>query len=516
MARYIKATSLTPLTFGSIWPNTIGRNNVGQGGQATTITGTGFRAGKIQVSVQHCGVLNVSVVTTTTLTCTLTTSNQANGVLCDVTLYETDTKRHAYGYDVLTIQDPDTTPPAAPTGLTATAGDTSVVLDWSDNAESDLDHYGIYRRNADTSWPSTPTALSTTSDYTDTGRTNGTAYTYRVTAFDTTGNESSASSTASATPTGTPDPEPGALTATSGRPFASSSPFNMPIPAAPVLDPNNAAMVGYLNSGVSRVDIIEYGCPVWDAYTATPRKTITVVDPYGIGFAPFAATGGQVPLTSAMTPATGTDKAMVVVEYDEGYSYEFYDYRWNNGSPSCEWGARVPLNGSGTPVTYRADSSSQNTQWTSNPHWVGPLGYGGSRLAGVIRLFEMQQGHIDHALCVVLRGALEGVIRWPAQKTDATTAKNFAGSAGTPQAARIQLNMTDAQIDALSITSGEKIIGKALAKYGAYAIDCGGGSGDRMFFICDKEDFSPYGLYDYTAIRLPWQNLRVLRKWDGT
>jgi len=41
----------------------------------------------------------------------------------------------------------DTTPPATPTGLVATAalGDTEVTLDWNDNSESDLWGYNVYR-----------------------------------------------------------------------------------------------------------------------------------------------------------------------------------------------------------------------------------------------------------------------------------------------------------------------------------------------------------------------------------
>jgi len=94
----------------------------------------------------------------------------------------------------------DTTPPTPPAGLTADPGDREVALDWTANSEPDLATYAVYRRAADGSWPATPIASRTSSSFTDTGLTNGTSYTYRVSAVDGAGNESSPSTTATATP----------------------------------------------------------------------------------------------------------------------------------------------------------------------------------------------------------------------------------------------------------------------------------------------------------------------------
>jgi acid phosphatase type 7 len=105
---------------------------------------------------------------------------------------------------------PDTTPPAAPSALTATGGDSSVALDWADNAEPDLAGYRVYRRNADGTWPAVPLLSPTASAATDTTAVNGTSYAYRVTAVDSAGNESGPSTVASATPTAA-EPPPGLL-----------------------------------------------------------------------------------------------------------------------------------------------------------------------------------------------------------------------------------------------------------------------------------------------------------------
>jgi subtilisin family serine protease len=97
---------------------------------------------------------------------------------------------------------PDAVAPAAPTALTASAGDARVTLDWADNGEADLAGYRVYRQNADSTWSAIATPGAST--YTDTGLANGTQYTYRVTAFDHSQNESAASNEASATPVRAP------------------------------------------------------------------------------------------------------------------------------------------------------------------------------------------------------------------------------------------------------------------------------------------------------------------------
>jgi hypothetical protein len=96
----------------------------------------------------------------------------------------------------------DSTPPAAPTGLTATAGDASVSLDWADNAEPDLAGYAGYR---DTTGGGPYTRVNVPiqfpSSYVDATVENGTTYHYVVRALDTSNNESTSSGEASATPT---------------------------------------------------------------------------------------------------------------------------------------------------------------------------------------------------------------------------------------------------------------------------------------------------------------------------
>jgi fibronectin type 3 domain-containing protein len=104
--------------------------------------------------------------------------------------------------------------PAVPTGVTATAGVVKVTLGWS--ASSGAASYNVYRGTSSGGESSYATGITTTS-YTDTGVTAGTAYYYKIAAVNSAGT-SAESSEVSATPTSgvTVPPTPTGVTATAG------------------------------------------------------------------------------------------------------------------------------------------------------------------------------------------------------------------------------------------------------------------------------------------------------------
>ncbi|MGO8672106.1 MAG: choice-of-anchor tandem repeat GloVer-containing protein, partial [Capsulimonadaceae bacterium] len=105
--------------------------------------------------------------------------------------------------------------PVAPSGLTATAGNSRVVLAWS--ASRSATSYNVYRGTAAGGESATPAATGvTTTGYTDTGLTNGLSYYYKVAAVDA-GGTSALSNEASGTPKPLVPPAPTGLTAASGN-----------------------------------------------------------------------------------------------------------------------------------------------------------------------------------------------------------------------------------------------------------------------------------------------------------
>ena len=118
------------------------------------------------------------------------------------------------------VGSPDTQPPTAPQGLTASGSLTSVQLSWSASTDNTgVVRYGVHRSTSSGFTPSTSNrvATTTTTAYTDAGLAAGTYY-YKVVAEDAAGLVSAPSDEASARVGDTAPPSaPGTLSATGGN-----------------------------------------------------------------------------------------------------------------------------------------------------------------------------------------------------------------------------------------------------------------------------------------------------------
>ncbi|HET8709241.1 MAG TPA: hypothetical protein VFL85_03075 [Candidatus Saccharimonadales bacterium] len=287
------------------------------------------------------------------------------------------------------------------------------------------------------------------------------------------------------------------------------SAIRLPIPNNPVLDSKSAGIVSNLSaSGSSRVlDCIEYGVTIRVANGET-RKSVTVLNSPAWGPDPFQ--GRTIPLASSWKPAPGGDGALVVV--DGTIAYGFWEYSWNGGSPQCSFGGYVDTSGS-----IISDTKGNAT------------GAGLSRLAGIIRRDEMAAGVINHALVFSSDMVTATNYKFPAIKTDG---KNMAGISPTiMESARIQLDPAYNVDGDSSLKPYERMVAKALQKYGAYCMDNGGA---RMAFIAETPlqwqlsggNYTPVNDTAYQAAgiandypglsNIPWNRLRVLANWDGS
>lgn len=89
----------------------------------------------------------------------------------------------------VTIVPRDEFSPAAPTGVTAVAGQRTIELSWDRNKETDLASYRVYRAAGDMEFTVLADAVEGTA-FSDRQTASGTAYRYEITATDKSGNES--------------------------------------------------------------------------------------------------------------------------------------------------------------------------------------------------------------------------------------------------------------------------------------------------------------------------------------
>jgi hypothetical protein len=121
--------------------------------------------------------------------------NNADGILRTIYLDEVR---------IISAGDTDVTPPAAPAGLSAAPYHNYINLKWTPNTESDLAGYRIYRTQAE-DFRITGTAARNATYYNDNTGAPPKTFSYKITAFDSSGNESEFSLPVTATTISAPD-----------------------------------------------------------------------------------------------------------------------------------------------------------------------------------------------------------------------------------------------------------------------------------------------------------------------
>ena len=133
--------------------------------------------------------------------------NFFQGVIDDARIYNRALTDPEIAALASTTPPGDTTAPAAPTGLAAVPGDTTVALTWDAlTLPHDVKGWNVYRSETSPVDTGTPLDYVTTESYSDNSVSNGTLYYYTVKAVDTSDNLSDPASEASATPFGNEAP----------------------------------------------------------------------------------------------------------------------------------------------------------------------------------------------------------------------------------------------------------------------------------------------------------------------
>lgn len=273
--------------------------------------------------------------------------------------------------------------------------------------------------------------------------------------------------TATPLPTETSAPAPTSPPAASDlrnqRPYTDNSPWNTPIGANPVYDPNWQQMVSTLGTtstgGKIYSDTTRYTYPVYFADASTPRydvpcvryKCTLVID----GVTTRVATMTGVPIPTGARVAAGTDAQMIVIDTTTGREYGFFHGRWT------------------TTGGYEVDNGySYSIQYDGAPASFGSRGAGVTYYAGLIRPWEIRAGVINHAIAFAYDSPIATKCIYPATQTDGPSTNPYA----IPEGARIQLNpaLPEADFDRMGLSNAGRIVARALQQYGMILIDTGG------------------------------------------
>jgi len=281
--------------------------------------------------------------------------------------------------------------------------------------------------------------------------------------------------------------------AADARPFAPTSAFNTVIPTAPAVDPKSGPMIdSAARTGQLHANLVEYGIPIYTAAPDTPRYSVTC-DLTGL-WGPCPLSDVPVPVPGNAVPNTGEDGVLTVIDPSSNTVSEYWRARRTAQGWAAAFGAVNSLTGSG---------------------WGGAsTGAGASRVAGVVRVSEIEAGLIPHALVLQSDNVCAGVVRPPALKTDGDSSRPDC----IPEGARLQLD-PDLDLATLDLSPGERTVARAMQEYGGFLIDRAGTSLSASFERAPDASSTSVGSvyraaglgWDYHGMSaVPWDRLRVL------
>lgn len=279
------------------------------------------------------------------------------------------------------------------------------------------------------------------------------------------------------------------------RPYGSSSPFNQPITGAEPLHPRSSRIIartltlGRIADSVSAPDTRrDWYHPIYFSTSNDPAFTIHCTNP---DWGTCEIEGMVVHIPDAARSAAGGDGHLSVIEQHTGWEYDLWkvaDKPSGGGVLRTEWGGRTRVDGEG----LRSDATAAHF----------------GLAAGVVRPEELTAGEINHALFLLVGCAAREPVFPATGKGSACADQTDAPAIGH----RFRLDMTDAEIDALSIGDWKKTILRALAHYGGYVGDTGGNEAFAIGFQ-SASSYTSFGQPD------PWRSFLGqpgVSDWNGS
>jgi hypothetical protein len=224
-------------------------------------------------------------------------------------------------------------------------------------------------------------------------------------------------------------------------PFATTSPWNMPVGANATYESASSPRTSNLNDARAKawVNARDYSAPIYRAAGSDPLATVN--------------DGGRISqyrIPAGAQPSNGTDGALFIVDP----SGRWVDETWRMSGGPLAWS-----------TSYHVRNDLRGSGWGSG----GVRAAGGSGIGGIIRHWEVDAGVIRHGLALsvadfqLARGPV-----WPATAEDGNAASVYKGlnPIGTFAAIPPTVDVTT-----LGLSREGLMLAHALQDYGSYVVD---------------------------------------------
>jgi hypothetical protein len=277
----------------------------------------------------------------------------------------------------------------------------------------------------------------------------------------------------------------------SWRPYLASSPWNQRLsnPDNPTRDPNDGSKIqalfnrafgsnihqGRIGAPFSKVltsGVPAGGFPYYFAKTSDPSVLINCTANWGT----CQMQGKHFYVPAQAMAATNIDHHIIIVQ-PNGTELDAFEWGYGGvgygqgGGQSPPWRNNETVNVGWGGIANLTNSDG----WDLNTNGITAAGNDG--LAGVIREPEIASGTINHALSAVIYCSPTATPVYPAlHSSNQRNCNGFSMSQNQIVATgnRLWIDLTDNQINALSIRNAQKTILHALHDYGAFVIDYNG------------------------------------------
>jgi len=283
-------------------------------------------------------------------------------------------------------------------------------------------------------------------------------------------------------------------------PYNSEGPWNSPICDNPPIHSNSGTFISAIadNNLPLTSDRNQYAIAVFLSDNNTPRANVQLSNffsYYDNGDDSRVSPGSgslisDVPIPANAEAGVGTDGQIIFWDPVEGVEWGFWQFKKVNGN-------YMATNG------YRYHTTQEyNGRFADG---LAGRGAGTTYFSGLVRKWEIEQGHIDHALSFAYEYPSAQHV-YPASKSDGS------GVNGTdlPEGTRLQLDptLTESDFNNWGLNGPAKIIAKALQEYGMIVIDK---SGSSKIYLEDQTTANWGPDVDRNILNnIPWNQFRVL------